>query len=172
MTDNSNQAIRILNLIHGARPNGPKALDNLSLSVRGGEKVAICGRSGSGKSTLFQALFRMIDISAGKIVVDGLDVATLPREVVRSRLGSIPQEPFLLSGSVRTNLDPRGIASTEDMTRLLCEINLLSIVEKMGGLDGALDHEALSPGQRQIFCLARAMLSKSSIVAIDEATAR
>ncbi|GAB1316857.1 hypothetical protein MFIFM68171_07067 [Madurella fahalii] len=88
-------------------------LKDLSLSIAAGDKIGICGRTGSGKTSLLMTLFRLVDLQSGSISVDGIDIATVPRQEVRRRISGVPQQPFLLKGSVRLNADPMGAASDE-----------------------------------------------------------
>jgi ATP-binding cassette subfamily C (CFTR/MRP) protein 1 len=146
------------------------ALDGVNLSIAPGEKVGICGRTGSGKSSLLMTLLRLLDIQSGSILIDGLDLKIIPRQTIRSRMIAIPQDPFLLSGSVRLNADPSGKLPDEAIIEALSKIQLWSAVESRGGLDSQMQDQPLSQGQQQLFCLARAMLRKSKIVILDEAT--
>ena len=114
----------------------------------------------------------MLDPCEGMITVDGIDLATLDRNSVRSQLNAIPQESFFVSGSIRMNLDIHGGATDADLLRALETVQLLKSVEAMGGLDCRLEPELLSHGQKQMFCLARAILRRSSLVVLDEATSR
>ncbi|KAM3622612.1 uncharacterized protein V6R79_001000 [Siganus canaliculatus] len=110
----------------------PNALDGVSLVVRPGEKVGIVGRTGSGKSTLFLALFRMVELNQGQILLDGLDISTVGLAQLRSRLAIIPQDPFLFSGTIRENLDPCGRHLDQQLVDVLDQCHLSSVVSRMG----------------------------------------
>ncbi|KAH9605939.1 hypothetical protein KSS87_015898 [Heliosperma pusillum] len=146
------------------RPNTPLVLKGITLSIEGGEKIGVVGRTGSGKSTLIQAFFRLIEPSSGSIIIDGIDVARLGVHDLRSRFGIIPQEPVLFEGTVRTNIDPIGQYSDEEIWKGLERCQLKDLV--------TLKPEKLdAPGQRQLLCLGRVMLKKSRLLFMDEATA-
>ncbi|CAJ1877914.1 unnamed protein product [Sphenostylis stenocarpa] len=156
------------------RPNTPLVLKGITLSISGGEKVGVVGRTGSGKSTLIQVFFRLVEPSEGKIIIDGVDISFLGLHDLRSRFGIIPQEPVLFEGTVRSNIDPIGEYTDEEIWKGLERCQLKDVVaakpEKLDSL--VVDNgENWSVGQRQLLCLGRVILKKSRLLFMDEATA-
>lgn len=146
----------------------------ISFVVEGGEKVGIVGRTGAGKSSLTLGLFRIIEAAGGKIIIDGKDISKLGLHALRSRLTIIPQDPVLFFGTLRMNIDPFGYYTDEEIWRALDLAHLKSYVK---GLQMGLSHEIseggenMSVGQRQLVCLAQALLRKTKLLILDEATA-
>ncbi|KAF5202715.1 ABC transporter ATP-binding protein/permease VMR1 [Thalictrum thalictroides] len=143
------------------RPNTPLILKGLTLSIQGGEKIGVVGRTGSGKSTLIQALFRVMEPSGGKIIIDEIDICTLGLHDLRSRFGIIPQEPVLFEGTVRSNVDPIGQYSDEEIWKSLERCQLKDVVAaKPEKLDASVvdSGDNWSVGQRQLLCLGRRII--------------
>ncbi|KAM0947029.1 putative ABC-type xenobiotic transporter [Dioscorea sansibarensis] len=155
-------------------PGFPKVLKGISCIFPGQKKIGVVGRTGSGKSTLIQALFRMVEPSEGKILIDGINISKIGLHDLRSRLSIIPQDPTLFQGTVRTNLDPLQQHSDSELWEALRKCHLWEIVKQDRRLldaPVAEDGENWSVGQRQLVCLARVLLQKRRVLVLDEATA-
>ena len=172
--------IKFINYSMKYRDDCDVALNNINIEINSGEKVGIIGRTGSGKSSLTLSLFRIVEAFKGKIEIDGIDISDIPLKKLRRSISIVPQEPFLLEGTLKTNLDPLNIYSELEINEVLKNVKLYEMLEHdnankstvLNGINTEIKEYGnnLSFGCRQLLCVARAILKKSKIIILDEAT--
>ena len=161
------------------------ALNDINIEIKPGEKVGIVGRSGSGKSTLSLAVYRIIEPISGNIYIDGIDITTIGLRKLRESMCIVPQDPTLIEGTLRDNVDPLGKYTDDEIIQVLEELDFFGVMKsnKRNNSSSAVTNvrnlhfkikefgNNMSLGEKQLVCFARAILKRAKIIFLDEATA-
>ena len=164
--------INFINYSTCYRPDTPIILKNINLNINSSEKIGIVGRTGSGKSSLILALARIIEPKEGKILIDDIDIQNLNLDELRQNLSIVPQDPFIIEGTLKENIDLLNKYNDEKILKLLDDFCLFKNLNNKQRLEFKIQESGknLSSGEKQLICFARAVAKNNKIVLLDEAT--
>ena len=167
-----NGKINFINYFASYRPDTPEILKNINIEIKPGEKVGIVGRTGSGKSSMVLALSRIFEPKIGEIKIDNVNIQNVDLDYLRQSISIVPQEPFIIEGNLRDNIDPLNKYSDDEIINILNDFCLFKEIDNNEKLNLEIKEggKNLSNGQKQLLCFARAMIKKNKIIILDEAT--
>ncbi|THC96637.1 hypothetical protein EYZ11_003887 [Aspergillus tanneri] len=160
--------IEFKNVSASYKGSASAVLVDIDLLITSGQKIGVCGRTGSGKSSLLATLTRILDVDHGSILIDGIEIKYVPHQHIRSNILNIPQEPFIIPGTIRNNMDPWDKLPNCQLTDILRKVCLWENISTKAGLDTDMNDIHLSTGQLQLLSLARVLVQQGRIVVMDE----
>ena len=162
--------IKFINFSVKYRPNCKIVLNNINLEINEKEKIGIVGRTGSGKTTLCLSLFRIIEEFKGRILIDNIDIRDINLKTLRKFITFIPQEPFIVEGTLKECIDPFDEYDEKEIMEYLNNVGLNYLINERHKLMTKINDKniKLSLGEKHLLCLCHALLKKSKIIILDE----